>query len=328
MSTELSMVSVVIPAYNEGERIARTLRDVTDYLATIEDRYRWEVIVVDDGSTDDTFAVAEAFSAGNPRVRVAHQPANFNLGEALRCGFSEARGDYIVTLDADLSYSPDHIGRLLDEISQTEAKIVIASPYMEGGSVTGVPALRIAASRAANRLLSLAAKGRLTTVTGMVRAYDSVFLKRLDLKATDMEINAEIIYKAQLMRASIAEIPAHLEWTRDEGDARQPTFRPARSIAGFAFDSFLFRPYAYFHMPGVVTTIIAIGLWVAAVVLVIQDGSAFAIALLASVFTILSAILIGLGVLSAQAKRYFEELFHLGTTILQEQREADRRPPS
>ncbi len=56
-NTELPMVSVVIPAYNEGSHIERGLRSVTDYLATIEDRYRWEVVVIDDGSTDDTLAV-------------------------------------------------------------------------------------------------------------------------------------------------------------------------------------------------------------------------------------------------------------------------------
>lgn len=226
------MVSVVIPAYNEGSHIEQTINSVATYLSTIEDRYRWEVIVVDDGSTDDTLAIAEAAATGNPAILVAPHPANFNLGQALRYGFSVARGDYIVTLDADLSYAPEHIGRLLEAISTSQAKIVIASPYMKGGTVEGVPAVRLAASRTANRLLSNAAKGHLTTVTGMVRAYDAVFLKRLDLKAMDVEINAEIIYKAQLMRAHIAEIPADLTWARGQEDGSPPKFRPYRSSFG------------------------------------------------------------------------------------------------
>ena len=318
MSTERPMVSVVIPAYNEGIQIERTLRSVMRYLTTIEDRYRWEIVAIDDGSTDDTLAISQSVASGDPHVRVAPHPANFNLGQALRYGFSIARGDYIVTLDADLSYSPSHIGRLLDTISTSEAKIVIASPYMTGGEVSGVPRMRLAASRQANRMLSLAAKGQLTTVTGMVRAYDAVFLRRLDLKAMDVEINAEIIYKAQLMRARIAEIPAHLEWTRsDTGDARPP-FRPGRSVAGFAFVSFLFRPYAYFLVPGAVATTAAVGFWIAALVLLLQSRATTTLVSVAAMFTLLGAILLGMGVLSAQAKRYFEELFHLGTAIRDE----------
>jgi glycosyltransferase involved in cell wall biosynthesis len=320
MSSEIPMVSVVIPAYNEESQITRTLDAVTAYLATIEDRFRWEVIVVDDGSIDNTLAVAQSFAKDHTNVRVAPHPANFNLGQALRYGFSLSRGDYIVTLDADLSYSPDHIERLLDTISTTEAKIVIASPYTEGGRVTNVPGVRLFASRSANRLLSMMAKGDLTTVTGMVRAYDAVFLRRLDLKAMDVEINAEIIYKAQLMRASITEIPAHLEWTRSGEDGDIPKFRPSRSIAGFAFVSFLFRPYAYFLIPGAIAAAVAIGLWLAMLILALGSGSILGVALMASMFTILAAILLGMGVLSAQAKRYFEELFHLGTVVLQSNR--------
>ena len=317
---ERPMVSVVIPAYNEGSHIEQTINSVTKYLSTIEDHYRWEVIVVDDGSTDSTLAIAEAAAADNPGVRIAPHPANFNLGQALRYGFSVARGDYIVTLDADLSYAPTHIGRLLDAISTSNAKIVIASPYMDGGSVEGVPTVRLTASRTANRLLSRAAKGQLTTVTGMVRAYDAVFLKRLDLKAMDVEINAEIIYKAQLMRARIAEIPADLKWTRGAEDDSPAKFRPSRSVAGFAFVSFLFRPYAYFLIPGALAALVALGFWIAALVLAIQDSSSSTATAFGVMFTILAAILLGMGVLSAQAKRYFEELFHLGTTMLQEVR--------
>lgn len=309
--TERPLVSVIIPAYNEEAGIAATLGAVTSYLAELEDRYRWEVVVIDDGSTDGTLEAARLVAPDDPRVRVVPHPANFNLGQALRYGFSIAEGDYFVTLDADLSYDPDHIGRLVEVLDTSEAKVVIASPYMPGGRVTGVPGTRLAASRAANRLLSRAAKGDLTTVTGMVRGYDAVFLRRLDLKAMDVEINAEIIYKAQVMRARIAEIPAHLRWTR--GTAAHRPFRPGRSVAGFAFVSFLFRPYAYFLIPSAILAVLAAVAWLGS--WLVTDGTrSITVAVAASVLTITSVLLAGLGVLSAQAKRYFEELFHLGTS--------------
>ena len=68
-------------------------------------------------------------------------------------------------------------------------------------------------SRSVNRILAGPRRGTSTTVTGMVRAYDRPFLSSLDLKAVGPEINTEILYKAQILRARIVEIPAHLDWS-------------------------------------------------------------------------------------------------------------------
>jgi glycosyltransferase involved in cell wall biosynthesis len=310
MQEQGHLITVVIPTYNEAARIDATIGAVVGYLESVENRYRWELIVVDDGSTDDTLTIAEKRAEADPRVRVAAHPANFKLGQALRYGFSLAKGDYLVVLDADLSYDPDHIGRLVEVLDTTRAKVVIASPYMDGGRTSGVPRMRLAASRMANRLLASAAKGNLTTITGMVRGYDVVFLRRLDLKAMDAEINAEIIYKAQLMRASIVEIPAHLTWTRTEDAPRR--FRPGRSISAFAFVSFLFRPYAFFLVPSASVLVIAMGLFAFAAMSG-RDDPSVGVLIAASTAAIVAAILGGMAVLSAQMKRYFEELFHLGT---------------
>ena len=306
--SELPLISVIIPAFNEAEAITSTIDRVASHLGSIEDRFRWELIIVDDGSTDDTRTRAVAAATGEPRIRILSQPSNFNLGQSLRYGFRVARGDYYVVLDADLSYAPETIDALVEVLDSTPAKVVIASPYMDGGSVEGVPAARLAASRTANRILSRAAKGHLTTVTGMVRGYDARFLRTLDLKAMDAEINAEIIYKAQLMRARISEVPATLTWTRAD-DAARP-FRPSRSVAGFLFAAFLFRPYAFFLIPGLLLTLLALFAWIGVIVAGSDDVVP---AVFASTVTVIGSLLLGLGVLSAQGKRYFEELWHQGT---------------
>ncbi|GBC60935.1 glycosyl transferase family 2 [Desulfonema ishimotonii] len=127
------LVSVVAPAYNEALIIEKNLAVLCEYMETLEDEYRWELIVVNDGSRDETGELADAFSRNRDNVRVLHHIRNFGLGQALRYGFNNCRGDYVVTMDLDLSYSPDHIGRLLTRIRETRAKIVIASPYAEGG---------------------------------------------------------------------------------------------------------------------------------------------------------------------------------------------------
>lgn len=336
--TNRPQLTVVLPAYNEEAMIGQTLKEVCDYLKRIEDRYPWEVIVVDDGSRDRTSEIVEEFARDEPRVRLLRHRTNFNLGQALRYAFNQARGDFVITLDSDLSYGPEHIGLLADTIVETGAKVVIASPYVKGGKVSAVPKTREWLSRAANRLLSLTAKGSLTTVTGMVRAYDRRFVQSLDLKAWDFEVNTEIIYKAQVLRARIVEVPAHLDWSRQKavGDGRRSSIRIKRAVASQAFSSFLFRPFMYFVIPGLVIMILALyslgwaafhtlRFWVTPEVDEFSDAvlAAFELSphsfVVGGIALIVAIQLISLGFLSAQNKRYFDELFHLGTTVLREE---------
>ncbi len=335
---ERTTATIVLPAYNEEALILESLDSVCGYLEEIEGRYEWEVLVVDDGSTDSTGEIVARYAETQPRVRLLRHRTNFNLGQALRYAFRNARGDYVVTLDSDLSYSPDHIERLLDAITETRAKIVIASPYVSGGQVTAVPRFREFLSRAANWLLSLTAKGNLTTVTGMVRVYDRRFLDSLDLKALDFEINTEIIYKAQLLRARIVEIPAHLDWSkqRELGDQRSSSIKIGRAILAQVFSSFLFRPFLYFVVPGMILGLLslyALG-WAAYHTFAAwaQDSVATFSAAVAAAFELsphsfvvggigmlVSIQLVSLGILSAQNKRYFDDMFHLGTSIYRHQ---------
>lgn len=327
-------VTVVLPAYNEEAVIGKTLDRVVSYLESVTDRYEWDVLVINDGSTDRTGQIISEYAARHPRVTALHHSVNLNLGQTLRYAFSTATGDTVVTLDSDLSYGPEHIGALVDAKLQQQAKVVVGSPYAKGGQVTSVPRRRQLLSRAANRLLGLTAKGRLTTVTGMARAYDRKFLQGLDLKAWDFEINTEIIYKAQILRAHIVEIPAHLDWTEQAalGAQRTSSLRVARGVASQAFSSFLFRPFAFFIIPGLVVLLLAgyalmwsawhaFEAWREPGVRTLGDAIAASFdrsphSFVVGGIALLVAIqLVSLGILSMQNKRYFEELFHLGTTV-------------
>ena len=347
--TQAPFVTVAIPACNEEAIISTTLQTVVAYLHTIEDRYPWELIVIDDGSDDRTGELIDRFAATDSRVRAFHHLINFNLGQALRFAFNNARGDYIVTLDADLSYGPEHIGALLDAAIKTRAKVVIASPYLKGGRTTAVPFVRRFLSRASNVLLSFAAKGDLSTLTGMVRCYDRPFIQALSTKACDAEINPEIIYKAQLLRARIVEIPAHLDWTaqRGVGKQRRSHLRLTRSVASQAFSSFLFRPFMFFILPGMLIGLLAAYTlaWVgwnvvqrygqlsgsfdprfSEAIAEVFDHSPHAF-IVGGVALLVAIQLISLGVLSAQNKRYFEELFYLGSLTHRELHVPEVWPP-
>ncbi len=334
----LPSVSVVVPAFNEADVIVETLERLDEHLHTLDSRFRWEIVVVDDGSTDTTGALAGEFASTHPEVRILRHRVNFRLGQALRYAFSQTTSDYIAVVDCDLSYSPDHITRMLNTIEDTAARIVVASPYAKGGQTTNVPVGRRVMSRGANRLLGLADGGGLRTLTGMVRVYDGPFLRSLDLRAVDTDINTEIIYKARLLHARIVEIPAHLDWSfaSTQGTRRAVDGRLSGATISSLFSSFLFRPFLFFLLPGLLLLAVAgysFGwvVWHVAQVYgepskVGNSGLTGAIQnayeraphtfLVTGITLVLALQLISLGVIAAQAKRYFEELYHLGTTVL------------
>jgi len=337
LAEDRPLVSVIVPAYNEEAIIRQSLQTLCDYMTTIEDLYRWEIIVVNDGSSDLTGELADEFASTHPNVQALHHKVNFRLGQALRFAFNSSRGDYVVVIDCDLSYAPEHIGRLLYTIQDTRARIVIASPYMPGGRTTNIPFARRMASRWANKMLAFAAGGDLSTVTGMVRVYDGRFLRSLNLKAMDTDINTEIIYKARVLRARIIEIPAHLDWSFQStgGVRRRGSLRMRRSTLSSIFSAFIFRPFLFFILPGLLLLLASLytGGWVVWHVAnaygkksqfgnygltgAIQNAwqEAPHTFFIFGISLLLSVQLLSLGIIATQSKRYFEELFHLGTSI-------------
>lgn len=349
-SPEIPLVSVVVPAFNEEKILARSLETLTRYLDTLAGLYRFELIVVNDGSSDRTGDIADEFARTRPDVLVLHHMYNFRLGQALRYAFKHSRGDYVVVMDVDMSYAPDHIQRMLSAIVKTRAKMVIASPYMAGGKVSNVPWHRMLLSRYANRFLSLVTtrdpfSDRLTTFTGMVRTYKGDFIRNLNLKAMDVDIFPEIIYKAMILRARIVEIPAHLNWNvssekkKDPAAARKSSMRIARSIIQSVLSGFMFRPFMFFIIPGLVMMLFAAypvaWIFLKSIDLFSQSRAgtlsfftrmtnavtdAFSLAphefIVGAFCAIVGIQMISIGLQTLQSKRYYEELFHISSTIL------------
>jgi glycosyltransferase involved in cell wall biosynthesis len=341
------LISLVVPAYNEAALLERNLTGLCQYMKSLEDEYRWEVILINDGSTDETGELAEAFANTRGNVHVFHHTTNFGVGQAFKLGFEHCQGDYIVTLDLDLSYSPDHIRKLLAKIRETRAKIVVASPYMKDGTVSNVPWLRRILSVCANRFLARTARGNLSTLTSMVRAYDGKFLRSLNLRSLGMEINPEVIYKARLLNARIDEIPAHLDWglQKAEGMKRRSSMKVLRHTMAILLSGFLFRPVMFFIIPGLGLLLFALYVNTWTVIHFFEEyqnvaqyawffsrasvavGAAYAQYPHTFIVGLLSLMLgiqlLSLGILALQSKSYFEEIFHLGASIYRLTREKD-----
>jgi glycosyltransferase involved in cell wall biosynthesis len=117
------MVSIVIPAFNEAARIGSTISRIQEFLG--EFPFPHELIIVDDGSADDTAKIVEQSRA--PGLRLLHNDANHGKGHAVRQGVLASRGDYVLFTDADLSAPIEELVKLLDVALKENADVVIGS---------------------------------------------------------------------------------------------------------------------------------------------------------------------------------------------------------
>lgn len=306
--------TIVLPAYNESAMIATSLRRISDTLVTELDDRRWEVLVVDDGSADDTAAQALTAAAEltTPRVaiRVLRHIANRGLGGALQTGFAQSAGEVVVVVDCDLSYSPDHIPKLVRAMEDGAAQIAVASPYMPGGETIGVPPELERRSRMANRFLATLSNSNLHTMTGMVRAYDGPFVRELAIKATDDVINIETLHKAALLHARVVEVPATLDWTGLAARAGRTRMRDRR-VRAKTYETVargvLYRPYLVFALGGMLLLLAGGATGLAALLLPGEDVGLTVL----GVSMMVAGFSAGLSVvISLQVKRGFEELFY------------------
>ncbi len=334
-------LSIVAPCYNEEALLEININTIINYLQSKNDKYNWEIVIINDGSKDKTAVIANKLAEQNIAVRVIHHPTNLNLGNAIKTGFSNSKGEIIVVLDIDLSYSEQYIEIMVDKLIETSADIVMASPYMKGGKVIAVPFFRRVMSSWVNRFMSFAAQDKYHTFTGMVRAYRKEFVQTLNLKTRDYEINPEIIYKAMILRAKIIEIPANLDWTEQNKFAgkRKSSLRVLRSFFSGLMSGFIFRPYIFFIGIGSFLMLLSLYelIWLLYDVLagvakfngVLQPGEVHSFShslaqefnknpqsfLVGGITFIIAIQFLSVGFLSLQSKRYFEELFHLGTSF-------------
>ncbi|MCL5270337.1 MAG: glycosyltransferase [bacterium] len=244
-------LSVVVPMFNEAENVEKTVARLGEALLGFTDG-PWEVIVVNDGSSDDTWAIARALAARPefPWLRVGGYQRNRGRGFALRTGFAMARGEWIVSIDADLSYDPAYILDLVGVLREEEdIDLVLASAYMPGGGVEGVPIRRLWVSRLGNKMLSwfMSSSGRkVNTITCVFRAYRRYVLDNLELESDGKDIHLEILSKALMLGYRFKEIPAVLRW-RKHGASKHVFSHTAFTHLVFALFE---RPILVFGMIG------------------------------------------------------------------------------
>ena len=177
----------MIPTYNEEATINEVL------LAVLAQPATREVIVVDDGSTDDTAALLNSWQ--DPRVRVLFQPCNQGKGAALRRGFAAASSPFVIVQDADLEYDPNDFPALLGPLVDGRADVVIGSRFISGGAHRVLYYWHSVANRLLTTASNVATNLNLTDMETCYKAFRREVIQSLDLREDRFGFEPEVVAK-------------------------------------------------------------------------------------------------------------------------------------
>jgi glycosyltransferase involved in cell wall biosynthesis len=252
-------LSIVIPMFNEAENAEHTISRVEESLGSFRGDY--QIVAVNDGSIDQTLEVLQKIAALNKKIKIVSYPKNIGRGMALRKGFEQSTGNFVVSIDADLSYDPHYILDLIKTLENNpDIDLVLASPYMPGGSVKNVPLHRLWISKLGNKILRLAMPNRIYTSTGIFRAYRKKVLDSLELESDGKEIHLEILSKALALGFKVKEMPAILTG-RKKGKSK---FKFKKTAISHLVFSVFEKPMMIFGLIGILT--LGVGLIIGAYV--------------------------------------------------------------
>jgi len=191
-------LSIIIPTLNEEANIGELIPALHKVASQISPQY--EIIIVDGGSLDNTRDVAKKLNA-----KVIVQTRR-GYGGALKEGFDVAQGEYILTLDGDLSHSPAFIPQMWE--ARAEAEIVVASRYAPGGSAE-TSLFRRTLSNILNKVFTTGLSLPLKDISSGFRMYQASLLRDLNLTSTDFDILEEVLIKGYAQGWRINEVPFH-----------------------------------------------------------------------------------------------------------------------
>lgn len=227
MSIELT---VVVPAYNEDHRLAAGMaRFEAAVSAGAVDLERTEVVVVDDGSTDGTAAVAGKLLATLPHQRVVRLPVNRGKGAAVRAGIASARSPYTAYMDADMAIDPLAIPLLLDGL--VRADVVVGSRALRDSMVETTYAVRTLLSRLFNDVVTAGTGLGLKDTQCGFKAFRTPAARLLFhlVRIERFAFDVEILTRARRLGLAIDEVPVH--WKHVEGSTVHPVHDSLSMVA-------------------------------------------------------------------------------------------------
>ncbi|SHI69098.1 dolichyl-phosphate beta-glucosyltransferase [Desulfofundulus thermosubterraneus DSM 16057] len=234
---------MIIPAYNEECRLGATLKKVISYLKREFTSY--EVIVVDDGSSDGTHRVATSFAATNPFVRCLRNHSNRGKGYSVRRGILESRGEWVLFTDADLSTPIEELPHLL-EWGAKGYQVVVGSRAREGSRIlVSQPFYRVVLGKGFNLAVQLlAVPGVRDTQCGFKLFWGDTARLLASLQVLNRySFDVELLFLARKLGLPLAEVP--VEWSHSQSSRVRPLRDGLRMLADLFFIRWLDLRGAY-----------------------------------------------------------------------------------
>lgn len=237
----MTRLSIIIPCYNEEEALPQLFEKLRSLEKQITDlpEMAVEFVFVDDGSSDNTFAMLNEQASGMKETKVVRHEVNRNLGAAMKTGAESAgKCDWLVFLDSDCTYEPALVLKLLAR-AREGFDIVTASPYHPGGAVEGVPAWRLFLSTSLSRVYRLLLRSDLYTFTAMVRVVRRDIWPVITNERDDFSFVTMILIKALQAGYRVGEVPAVLH-QRKYGQSKMRVARTIRSHINIILQNLIF----------------------------------------------------------------------------------------
>lgn len=197
-------LTIFFPMWNEEEYIGRALaagREACERLVELEEIEDYELLVIDDKSTDSTGRIADEMAAADPHVRVVHHPQNRKLGGSLKTGFAESRGDLILYTDADLPFDMAEVARACRLMRVYEADIVSAYRFDR----TGEGFQRVVYSAIYNTLVRVLFGVRIRDVNFAFKLVRREVFDHVSLTCEGSFIDAELVVRASRLGYKIVQ---------------------------------------------------------------------------------------------------------------------------
>jgi dolichyl-phosphate beta-glucosyltransferase len=229
-------LSVVVPAYGEGERIGGSIRSLRHALASIADD-GVEIVVVDDGSSDDTGARAREAGAD----QVLRHEVNRGKGAAVRTGVLAARGRVVAFTDADLAYSPDQMLGLLREVEAGWDMVTGSRRHTDTTTLVRARRLREIGGRAINAFTRAVLLGQYRDTQCGLKAFRSDAARLIfgHTRIDGFAFDVELFFLVEQYHLSLAEVPVRVE------NSSRSTVHVVRDAARLVRDLFLIRRWAH-----------------------------------------------------------------------------------
>ena len=202
------ILSIIIPSYNEGATIHKILEEIL--LVRLPENAGKEIIVVDDGSKDNTKEAVEEFAHNHPEtpVKYIRQPKNQGKGMAIRAGIKHVTGNYVIIQDADLEYDPQDYNLLLPYLLSGEKKVIYGSRFLNRSNTHSYQSFYWG-GRLVSLITNLFYGQNLTDEPTCYKMFETSLLKSIKLECTGFEFCPEVTAKVAKLGFKIKEVPIH-----------------------------------------------------------------------------------------------------------------------